>query len=99
MAFFGIVTLPTPLSPASVPLPPEPGGGGAHSPAGDGLGQSHFRRLEKSLALCLLCAPPPPPVLHMLADTCKVPKYQRQHQTFILIFGASLLFYKLPVSP
>jgi hypothetical protein len=44
-----------PLSPASVPLPPEPkvGGGGAHSPAGEGLGESQFRRLEKkSLALC-----------------------------------------------
>jgi hypothetical protein len=48
---------PTPLSPASVPLPPEPnwGAGGAHSPAGEGLGESQFRRLEKSLALCLLC--------------------------------------------
>ena len=34
----GIGTLPTPLSPASEPLPPEPGGGGAHSPAGEGLG-------------------------------------------------------------
>jgi hypothetical protein len=30
-------------------------GGGAHSPAGKGLGESQFRRLEKSLALCLLC--------------------------------------------
>jgi hypothetical protein len=50
----GIATLPTPLSPASVPLPPEPGGG-AHSPAGEGLGESQFRRLEKSFALCLLC--------------------------------------------
>jgi hypothetical protein len=29
-------------------------GGGAHSPAGEGLGESQFRRLEKSLALCLL---------------------------------------------
>jgi len=28
---------------------------GAHSPAGEGLGESQFRRLEKSLALCLLC--------------------------------------------
>ncbi len=27
-----------PLSPVSVPLPPEPGGGGAHSPEGEGLG-------------------------------------------------------------
>jgi hypothetical protein len=44
-----------PLLPASVPLPPEPKGGGAHSPAGKGLGESQFRRLEKSLALCLLC--------------------------------------------
>jgi hypothetical protein len=34
----GIGTLPPPLSPASVPLPPEPGGGGGHSPAGDGVG-------------------------------------------------------------
>jgi hypothetical protein len=53
----GIGTLPTPLSPASVPLPPEPwwGGGGAHSPAGEGLGESKFRRRRKSLALCLLC--------------------------------------------
>jgi len=51
----GIGTLPTPLSPASVPLPPEPKGGGVHSPAGEGLGESQFRRLEKSLALSLLC--------------------------------------------
>jgi hypothetical protein len=38
--------------------PPAPGtkGGGAHSPAGEGLGESQFLRLEKSLALCLLCA-------------------------------------------
>ncbi len=36
----GIGTLPTPLSPASVPLPPEPGGREAHSPAGEGLGES-----------------------------------------------------------
>ncbi len=46
----GIGTLPPPLSPASVPLPPEPGGGGAHSPAGEGLGESQFRRLEKKLS-------------------------------------------------
>jgi hypothetical protein len=42
----GIVTLPTPLSTVSVPLPPE-WGVGAHSPAGEGLGESQFRRLEK----------------------------------------------------
>jgi hypothetical protein len=40
---------------ASVPLPSEPEGGGAHSPAGEGLGLSQFRRLEKSLVLCPLC--------------------------------------------
>jgi hypothetical protein len=48
--FVGIGTLPSPLSPASVPLPPEPGGGGAHSPAGGGLGKSQFRRLEEKLS-------------------------------------------------
>ncbi len=37
----GIGTLPTPLLPASVPLTPRTGGGGgAHSPAGEGLGES-----------------------------------------------------------
>ncbi len=49
----GIGTLPTPLSPASVPLPPERGGG-AHSPAGEGLGESNFRRLEKKLSTLTL---------------------------------------------
>jgi hypothetical protein len=43
----GIGTLSPPLSPASVPLPPEPKGGGAHSPAGEELGESQFRRLEE----------------------------------------------------
>ncbi len=51
-----IGTLPTPLSPASVPLPKNRGEG-ARTPAGEGLRESQFRRLEKSLALCLLCAP------------------------------------------
>ncbi len=39
---------------------PSPGtkGEGAHSPAGEGLGESQFRRLEKSLALCLYSAGP-----------------------------------------
>jgi hypothetical protein len=45
----GIGTLSPPLSPASVPLFPEPGG--AHSPAGEGLGESQFRRLEKKLTM------------------------------------------------
>jgi hypothetical protein len=34
-------------------------GGGAFPPAGEGLGESQFRRLEQSLTLCLLCGPPP----------------------------------------
>jgi hypothetical protein len=33
--------------------PPRPGGGGAHSPAGEGLGKSQFRRLEKKLSTLL----------------------------------------------
>ncbi len=57
-----IGTLPPPLSPASVTLPPEPGGG-AHSPAGEGLGESQFRRLEKKLSTgtyCLIWGRPSP---------------------------------------
>jgi hypothetical protein len=33
---------PPPLAQANVPLPPEPKGGGAHSPAGEGAGLSQF---------------------------------------------------------
>jgi hypothetical protein len=44
-------TLPTPLSPASVPLPPASVPlTKAHSPTGEGLGESQFRRLEKKLS-------------------------------------------------
>jgi hypothetical protein len=35
----------------------EPKGRGTLASAGDGLGESQLRRLEKSVALCLLCDP------------------------------------------
>ncbi len=41
--------------PSECALPPVPKGGGAHSPAAKGVGESQFQRLEKRLALCLLC--------------------------------------------
>ena len=47
---------PTPLAASECALPPGPKGGGAHSPAAKGVGESQFQRLEKRLALCLLCA-------------------------------------------
>ncbi len=37
------------------PPGPKGGAGGAHSPAAKGVGKSQFQRLEKRLALCLLC--------------------------------------------
>jgi len=46
---------PTPLAASECALPPGPKGGGAHSPAAKGVGKSQFQRLEKRLALCLLC--------------------------------------------
>ncbi len=46
---------PTPLAASECALPPAPKGGGAHSPAVKGVGESQFQRLEKRLALCLLC--------------------------------------------
>jgi hypothetical protein len=45
---------PPPLPLASVLPPAEPGGGGTHSTACEGVGESQFRRLEKKLGLCLL---------------------------------------------
>ncbi len=46
---------PTPLAASDCALPAGPKGGGAHSPAAKGVGESQFQRLEKRLALCLLC--------------------------------------------
>jgi hypothetical protein len=46
---------PTPLAASECALPPGPKGGGAHSPTDKGVGESQFQRLEKRLALCLLC--------------------------------------------
>jgi hypothetical protein len=46
---------PTPLAASECALPPVPKGGGANSPAAKGVGESQFQRLEKRLALCLLC--------------------------------------------
>jgi hypothetical protein len=46
----GIGTLPSLLLPAIVPFAPEPKGEGAYLPAGEGFGQSQFRRLEKKLS-------------------------------------------------
>ncbi len=51
----GIGTLPTPLSPASVPLPPEPGGGEHTRLPVRGWGSPNSDDWRKSLALCLLC--------------------------------------------
>ncbi len=53
--FVGIGILPTPLSPASVPIPPEPKGGGHTRLWVRGLGSPSFDDWSKSLALCLLC--------------------------------------------
>ncbi len=46
---------PTPLAASECALPPGSKGGGAHSPSAKGVGESQFQRLEKRLALCLLC--------------------------------------------
>ncbi len=48
---------PTPFLAIECALPPElKGVRHTRLHAGKGLGKSQFRRLEKSLALCLLCA-------------------------------------------
>ncbi len=46
---------PTALAASECALPPGPKGGGANSPVAKGVGESQFQRLEKRLALCLLC--------------------------------------------
>ncbi len=52
----GIRTLPSPLSPESVPLPPEPGWGGGHTRLRvRGWVSPNSDDWRKSLALCLLC--------------------------------------------
>jgi hypothetical protein len=55
----GIGTLPPPLSPVNVPLPPEPKGVGDTLRAGEGLGESQFQRLEKKLITSAFLCPTP----------------------------------------
>jgi hypothetical protein len=55
MSLVGIGTLPTPLSPASVPLPPETGVGGHTRPRARGWGSPNSDDWRKGLALFLLC--------------------------------------------
>ncbi len=67
-----------------VPLPPEPGG--AHSPAGEGLGESQFRRLEKKLStLPTLCYAP------LSSSTC----VQRGKQIDDLMYLPSVSYLQL----
>ncbi len=51
MPLVGIGTLPTPFSPASVPLPPETGGRGHTSLRVGGGGESQFRRRAYTMVL------------------------------------------------
>ncbi len=57
---------------------PPPGTGGAHSPEGEGLGESQFRRLEKKLsALPTLCCNPlsvPISFIHSCTPTPNIPR-------------------------
>jgi hypothetical protein len=46
---------PNPSLASECAPPPGTKGEGVHSPTGVGMGESQFRRLEKSIALCLLC--------------------------------------------
>jgi hypothetical protein len=78
----GFGTLPPLLSPASVPLPSEPKGG-AHSPAGEGVGESQFRRLEKKLStLPTLCSWPVSSSLPLIS--CFLPPPFRFYIFFML---------------
>ncbi len=70
---------PIPLAASECALPPEPKGGGAHSPAAKGVGESQFQRLEKSLALCLLC------VLNLPSGPSTVPSFFQVYRIFIRI--------------
>jgi hypothetical protein len=49
---------PPSLASECAPLPPSKGGGGAHSPAGEGWGSPNSDDWRKSFALCLLCVSP-----------------------------------------
>jgi hypothetical protein len=67
-------------NPSSALPPPRTKGGGAHPPAAKGVGESQFRRLEKSLALCLLCDP-------ICLDEGCVMKIKRLNGTFAMMSG------------
>jgi hypothetical protein len=68
---------PTPLAASECAFPPGPKGGGAHSPAAKGVGGVPIPRLEKRLALCLLCGTRPPS-----RNTASLTSLGKQNQVF-----------------
>ncbi len=70
---------PTPLAASECALPPGPKGGGAHSPAAKGVGESQFHRLEKRLALYLLCGC----AAHIGTGGVKIKKEPRQRDEYV----------------
>ena len=83
LSFFSIVrigTLPTPHPQASVPPPPRFLGGGEHSLAREGLGESQFRRGDihcGTLYIYVLCVPPPSAFRDERPPDCQ--RFQRLH--------------------
>jgi hypothetical protein len=89
---------PTPLAASECALPPGPKGGGAHSPAAKGVGESQFQRLEKRLALCLLCGNAASKVLsHSLYTLC-VSMYKISPDQYMMqLVKSSLIVFILSV--
>jgi hypothetical protein len=77
-----IGTPPTPLSPATVPLPPEPGG--RHTRVRVRGWGSHNSDYRKSLALCLLCG------VHSTAICKEEQQTNGSHALFILLISLNI---------
>ncbi len=83
---------PTPLAASECVLPTGPKGGGAHSPAAKGVGESQFQRLEKRVALCLLCGDRYCPSSRYI----RITKWPTLDLNFVFLFSFSkaLFYYK-----
>jgi hypothetical protein len=71
--------------------------GGVHSPAVEVLGESQFLRLEKSLALCLLCGIYPHTICSNLSTGVSLAILNIFHIATLVIHSLSMAALHLPV--
>jgi hypothetical protein len=100
MPLVGIGTLPTPFSPASVPLPPETGGRGHTSLRVGGWGESQFRRGAYTVVLfiCTYFVHWPHPIIRSMRAVGRIFMLQKRRKRPFFLSSYLVTFPTLHLS-